>query len=118
MGWLTVTAHRESLRLLRDKQRETSMEMADLPETMVEPDHFEERAARDEARAVVNRAVAALPARQRALIEVLLAEAPPSYGEIAEELAIPVGSIGPTRGRALEKLRRDPDVAEALEALL
>ena len=30
----------------------------------------------------------------------------PSYDEIAERLGIPVGSIGPTRARCLEKLRR------------
>jgi DNA-directed RNA polymerase specialized sigma24 family protein len=35
------------------------------------------------------------------------AEARPDYSAIATELGMPVGSIGPTRGRCLDKLRRE-----------
>jgi hypothetical protein len=42
------------------------------------------------------------------LIAMLLREPPLSYGQIGEELRIPIGSVGPTRGRCLHKLRRCP----------
>jgi DNA-directed RNA polymerase specialized sigma24 family protein len=35
-----------------------------------------------------------------------MADPPATYAEISDRLGIPVGSIGPTRGRALEVLRR------------
>ena len=43
---------------------------------------------------------------QRQLITMLFADPPPSYAEISASLAVPVGSIGPTRCRLLDKLRR------------
>jgi len=42
----------------------------------------------------------------------MLTEDPPvPYAEISARLGIPVGSIGPTRKRCLDKLRRDPAIA-------
>jgi DNA-directed RNA polymerase specialized sigma24 family protein len=38
---------------------------------------------------------------------MLMAEPAPSYAEISAALAMPVGSIGPTRARALNRLRRE-----------
>ena len=40
-------------------------------------------------------------------MRALFAETTPSYHEIAAELDMPVGSIGPIRGRCLAQLRRD-----------
>ncbi len=57
-------------------------------------------------------AVAGLPDRQRALLMALLEDPPPSYEEISRRLDMPIGSIGPTRARALQRLRQ---VAEELE---
>ena len=51
-------------------------------------------------------AVARLPARCPALVTALLESPPFSYRELAEELAMPRGSIGPTRSRCLDCLRR------------
>ena len=51
--------------------------------------------------------VAALPDRCRALLELLYyAEDRPSYEEISRRLEMPVPSIGPTRARCLEKLKK------------
>jgi DNA-directed RNA polymerase specialized sigma24 family protein len=36
---------------------------------------------------------------------MLMADPPASYTEISDQLGLPVGSIGPTRGRCLERLR-------------
>ena len=50
---------------------------------------------------------------RRDLLLLLLADPPLQYSEISARLGIPVGSIGPTRARALDQLRRNP----ALRAL-
>jgi hypothetical protein len=38
------------------------------------------------------------------------------YAQISARLGIPVGSIGPCRGRCLDKLRRHPAVAALINA--
>jgi DNA-directed RNA polymerase specialized sigma24 family protein len=53
------------------------------------------------------RAFAKLGARCQALLRLLIADPPPSYDEISAALDMPVGSIGPTRGRCLERLREN-----------
>jgi caffeoyl-CoA O-methyltransferase len=50
------------------------------------------------------------PCCQR-LLALLIAEPPLSGTEISARLGVPAGSIGPTRSRCLEKLRRDPAIA-------
>ncbi len=40
-----------------------------------------------------------------------MAEPTPSYEEISAALDMPIGSIGPTRGRCLERLRREAELA-------
>ena len=54
--------------------------------------------------------LAELPARQRDLLLLLVEDPPLSYAEISERTEIPVGSIGPTRAGALERLRRTPSI--------
>ena len=46
-----------------------------------------------------------LPRRWQRLLEMLMADPPASYAEISDQLGLPVGSIGPTRGRCLARLR-------------
>jgi hypothetical protein len=47
-----------------------------------------------------------MPERCRRLLRLLMATPPPSYNEISEALGMPVGSIGPTRARCLDCLRK------------
>ena len=47
-----------------------------------------------------------LPAGRRDLLLLLLEDPPIGYEEISRRLGIPIGSIGPTRARALDQLRR------------
>jgi DNA-directed RNA polymerase specialized sigma24 family protein len=54
----------------------------------------------------IRAAVARLPSRCPALVTALLESPPLSYRELAEELSMPRGSIGPTRSRCLDCLRR------------
>lgn len=117
-GWLMTVARRESLRLRSGQGRETQAGLVPVGEEAEDPDQIDDRIDHDEARAAVNRALESLPERHRRLMERLLAADQPSYHEIAEQLDMPVGSIGPIRGRVLARLRQDPQVAKALQTLL
>ena len=55
----------------------------------------------------IERALEQLPLRCRILIDLLYFNAnQPSYVEISQKIGIPVASIGPTRARCLDKLRK------------
>jgi len=105
-AWLLVTARRESLRMHQRSLREV---VTDEPPDEVAPEsEWPVRAVIDaEQRDALDAAVERLPARQRDLVGTLLSEPDSRYDDIAGRLAMPVGSIGPTRRRALERLRRD-----------
>jgi len=60
-----------------------------------------------ERAAELRRAFGRLPGRCRELLRVLMASPPPSYAEVAAALGLPLGSIGPTRGRCLQRLREE-----------
>jgi len=47
---------------------------------------------------------------------MLAADPPLPYIEISARLGIPVGSIGPTRRRYLDRMRRHPAVAALIDA--
>jgi len=53
----------------------------------------------------VRAAMARLPKRWQRLLDMLMADPPVPYAQISNELGLPVGSIGPTRGRVLARLR-------------
>lgn len=105
-GWLATTAHREALRLAQASRRTTSVDPQG-PALDTEPDETDvaELLLRDEVRRVVRAGLAELPVQRRRLLELLMADPPVSYDEISRTLDIPVGSIGPTRARALKQLR-------------
>ena len=66
-------------------------------------------------RQMVHRALMELSEQRRRLIEMLFADPAPSYSNISASLAIPIGSIGPTRQRLLGKLRGAMSETEGLE---
>lgn len=105
-AWLATTARRECLRVLRGA-RTTVLCGDDLPEPATEDDVPSDRlelAERDEA---LWRGFGRLRDSDQSLLRLLIAEPAPSYEEISAALSIPVGSIGPTRARALTRLRRE-----------
>jgi DNA-directed RNA polymerase specialized sigma24 family protein len=59
----------------------------------------------------VRHALATLPDRQRRLLRLLHSPSEPSYETIGEQLGMPIGSIGPTRGRAIERMRKEIQLA-------
>ena len=59
-----------------------------------------------ERQAAVRLALTGIPERCRRLLSALYYEdPPPAYAELAHRLGVPVGSLGPTRARCMEKLR-------------
>jgi RNA polymerase sigma factor (sigma-70 family) len=103
-GWLRITMRRTCLSVIRQRQREVLVDrpMDDVTDGAPAPDARTLRRERDLA---LWAAVDRLPNQQRQVIRALFVTAEPSYEEISTRLAIPVGSIGPTRGRALDRLR-------------
>jgi hypothetical protein len=58
-------------------------------------------------------ALGQLPERDQTLLGVLMEDANPCYQQVSQTLGMPIGSIGPTRGRALNRLRREYDALVA-----
>ncbi len=102
-GWVATTAARECIAVRRRAWREEVT-----PDSVVdgiqEWDVDDQLDARRRA-AELRTAVASLPRRERLLLELLLEPDSPSYAEISRRLAMPIGSIGPVRQRALQRLR-------------
>ena len=106
-AWVGTTARRECLRVLQGRKRvvPTCDEVRNpLFAAHVDEEEIEVAAER---RAAVRQALAVLPAKQRTLLRLLHSERETSYDTISAKLGMPIGSIGPTRGRALERLRKE-----------
>ena len=69
-----------------------------------------------ERHAALRQALAQLPSCCQRLLTLLIEDPPIPYAEISAALGIPVGSIGPTRFRCLDKLRRQPVIAALIDA--
>jgi RNA polymerase sigma factor (sigma-70 family) len=109
-AWLATTARHESLRLLRRGVREQPVDDPDLFEAP--DDEALDRILGDPAHdGALWRAFAALSERCKSLLRLLISDEEPSYEEVGAALGMPVGAIGPTRMRCLERLRRTADLA-------
>jgi RNA polymerase sigma factor (sigma-70 family) len=105
-AWLATTARRECLRVIRESDRSVPYggEAPELPSSDSPPGEALLISERDDA---LWRAFARLRLSDQALLRLLMADPRPPYEEIAAALDIPIGSIGPTRQRALARLRRE-----------
>ena len=106
-GWLATTARRESLLLL--KRAEKYRSGADQILVNMPDKHLPDPDARPIARerdAVVQAAWEHLKPRCQELLSLLVADDPLGYRHLSDLLQMPIGSIGPTRARCLEHLRR------------
>lgn len=105
-SWLAATARNECLRNLAARKR---VVLAPDDEVLTSvaacTPEVDERILADERDQVVRDAMSHLPGRWQRLLELLMADPPASYADISSELDLPVGSIGPTRGRCLARLR-------------
>jgi RNA polymerase sigma factor (sigma-70 family) len=115
-GWLATTTRHECTRVLRTGRDTQSAGC--LPEGL--PDERSEIAEQEllaaEQHAALREALAGLSPSGQRLIAMLTADPPTPYAEISARLGIPVGSIGPTRARCLDRLRRHPALAALIDA--
>jgi len=109
-GWLVVVTKRECLRLVGRGPAVTDID--EVVSVVATGDEPLATVLESERRAAIRRAVATLPTRRRTLIETMLDNPDLDYGEIADRLSMPVGSIGPTRQRGLDELRRRRELVE------
>ncbi|HEY7273858.1 MAG TPA: sigma-70 family RNA polymerase sigma factor [Actinoplanes sp.] len=104
-GWLLTTARRQAWHV-RSRQRRHDQEGAEtltnVPDSDAGPPDVLEASERGR---VLWRHVQSLSDRCRELLRIVAFVDRPDYDVVAEALAMPRGSIGPTRGRCLAKLR-------------
>lgn len=105
LGWLTTTARREAWRVSKLSRRQVPMATDTMAAALPEMESPEQDALTNDRQIVLWAKVAELPERCRRLLRVIAFEDRPDYARLAMELQMPVGSIGPTRGRCLAKLR-------------
>lgn len=117
LQWLIVTARRDAWRIAGRAAREraedpfaTGLEQTPAPES-VEDDVLQQVSGSQ-----LWQHVQRLPERCQALLRVIAYADRPDYAEIAKSLKMPLGSIGPTRGRCLAKLRLSLAADPAWEA--
>lgn len=103
LAWLVITVKRETWRLVRGERREIDVDV--VPEAPAMALGPEQVSILGERQKTLWRHVASLPARCQELLRVVAFADRPDYAAIAKALGMPVGSIGPTRGRCLQKLR-------------
>lgn len=101
-GWLRTTTHHECLRASR-RTREAPLDWQLLHTPDPAPDA--ELLARERIR-LVGEALARLSAKCQSLLRVFAFSPDAGYTEIAASLGMPIGSIGPTRNRCLDHLRK------------
>ena len=105
-SWLAATARNECLRSLAARKRVVlSDDDIELGSAQAHGPEIDERLLADERAQTVRDAMSRLPRRWQRLLEMLMADPPVSYADISDELELPIGSIGPTRGRCLARLR-------------
>ncbi len=106
-AWLTTTAKRECLRLIRRRNREVGT-----PEDFFDavPDERqpgpEQLVTQEAMAAVLWDLVGELPVRAQDLLKAVTSTERPAYADISKATGMAVGSIGPTRGRYLSRLRK------------
>lgn len=107
-GWIRTTTRHECLRVLaaRGRMRPTDPQDEAGGLDAVEEDTAEEDLLAAERHRLLLAALDELPEARRDLLLLLLEDPPVAYEEISRRLGIPIGSIGPTRARALDQLRR------------
>jgi RNA polymerase sigma factor (sigma-70 family) len=105
-SWLAATARNECLRSLAARKRVVlGHDDVEIESAVPHGPEIDERLLADERAQVVRDALSHLPRRWQRLLEMLMADPPVPYADISDELGLPIGSIGPTRGRCLARLR-------------
>jgi RNA polymerase sigma factor (sigma-70 family) len=103
-GWLRTTTRRECQTLLRGRDRDAPPPDGEIADPHTTPS--DARLLAEEQMRALHTAVVNLSESDRRLLGLLFSDPPTSYAEISLALGMPVGAIGPTRQRVLNRLRR------------
>jgi RNA polymerase sigma factor (sigma-70 family) len=122
--WMAKTTRHECIRLQRTSRRSRPFDPLDAADeghwsasALVEDPTVDDDLLRAERHQALRDGFAQLPPRCRQLLEMMLREPPLTYEEIGVRMRIPIGSVGPTRGRCLHKLRNCPALVAFAESL-
>jgi RNA polymerase sigma factor (sigma-70 family) len=116
-GWLTTTTRRECNRVVRaTRGPQAAWQLLDenIPDKQTKTAEQELLAA--ERHAALREAFTCLSPSRQQLMAMLIEDPPVPYTEISARLGIPVSSIGPTRCRCLDQIRRHPAIAALINA--
>jgi RNA polymerase sigma factor (sigma-70 family) len=102
-AWLATTSRRESIRIASRRAAVSATETLSLIADD-EADPLDAALLREEQARAIRMAAERLPPRCQRLLGLLMGDDDLPYKVIAEQLSMPIGSIGPTRGRCLEHL--------------
>ncbi len=103
--WLCTAARREAWRVSKAATRTRPVEDDVLAARMPTESSPESEVVTLDDKAVLWAAMTRLPERCQRLLRIVAWEPRPDYSSVADTLGMPIGSIGPTRRRCLDKLR-------------
>lgn len=104
-GWLTMCARREAWRVGKGHRRDDATDVESLEPHLPAHESAETTAEMQDDSRRLWLSVRTLDERCQRLLRIVAFEERPDYARIAEDLRMPIGSIGPTRQRCLGKLR-------------
>jgi RNA polymerase sigma factor (sigma-70 family) len=104
-GWLVITTRRESWRVRAAGRRQVPAEEDWLEALPEGKPGAEERVMIDDQRRALWAAIGKLTPACQEIMRTIAFVSRPDYARVAAALGIPRGSVGPTRGRCLAKLR-------------
>ncbi len=105
LRWLTITARRNAWRTSQQSRRASAVDDEVLDAVLPRQASAETTVVLDDENRALWTNVSQLNERCQRLLRVIAFSDRPDYAGLAEELQMPIGSIGPTRGRCLDKLR-------------
>jgi RNA polymerase sigma factor (sigma-70 family) len=106
LQWLITSTRREAWRVVKRADRDQPREFEPDDVTTSPRDLPEAQILQSDEDSRLWQHVASLPERCQSLLRVIAFADRPDYASVAQSLGMPVGSIGPTRGRCLAKLRQ------------
>jgi RNA polymerase sigma factor (sigma-70 family) len=113
-GWLATTARNEVMSIFRTQKR---VELTDDPVgTVIDGTDLDRQLLLDELQRAVRSSLRKLSKTCQQLLRLLTADPPMPYEQIGEFLEMPHGTIGPTRARCLEALRKQPALQRYLKS--
>jgi RNA polymerase sigma factor (sigma-70 family) len=104
-GWLATVVKHEAIRLSKQRQRERERMQKLENRATLDAEPADARVDLEADLGTVRLTFDKLSARCQQLLRLMFSSTELSYADIAADLGVPVGSLGPTRARCLDKLR-------------